>query len=354
MRNRQVPPLKAYSFKILDPRPVKKYVNFSVNDFVTDDYFQYWVSHPADESPRVFWEGWLQQHPEKREDVEEARAILESIRFSNHTLSHEDLTQLWDRIRNIDNDRELKRHQPGIARAWYAAAAVTLILMVSAFFLFQQQKPWKEYRTAYGETKTVVLPDNSQVILNANSTLRILKDWNDKADREIWLEGEAFFSVVHTKTNQPFRVRTDDGVSVDVLGTMFNVYKRTLKTTVILKSGQIRLNLPMAESQEKILMKPGDMVEFKGKKYKKEEVDPQLYTAWTQNKIILNHTSLGEMVRMLRDNYGLEVKVADATLLEQTVSGSMPLANAEELLQQMAKAFQLKITREGSTITIEE
>lgn len=349
-----MPPLKAYSFKILDPRPVKKYVNFSVNDFVTDDYFQYWVSHPADESPRVFWEGWLQQHPEKREDVEEARAILESIRFSNHTLSHEDLTQLWDRIRNIDNDRELKSHQPGLARAWYAAAAVTLILMVSAFFLFQRQEPWKEYHTAYGETRTVVLPDNSQVILNANSTLRILKDWNDKADREIWLEGEAFFSVVHTKTNQPFRVRTDDGVSVDVLGTMFNVYKRTLKTTVILKSGQIRLNLPMAESQEKILMKPGDMVEFKGKKYKKEEVDPQLYTAWTQNKIILNHTSLGEMVRMLRDNYGLEVKVADATLLEQTVSGSMPLASAEDLLQQMAKAFQLKITREGSTITIEE
>jgi ferric-dicitrate binding protein FerR (iron transport regulator) len=334
---------------------VKKYVNFSVNDFVTDDYFQYWVAHPADESPRAFWDGWLQQHPEKREDVEEARAILESIRFSNHTLSHEDLTQLWDRIRDIDNNREQKRHQPGIARGWYAAAAaVTLILMLSTYFLFQQQEPWKEYHTAYGETRTVVLPDNSQVILNANSTLRILKDWNDKADREIWLEGEAFFSVVHTKTNQPFRVRTDDGVSVDVLGTMFNVYKRTLKTTVILKSGQIRLNLPMAETQEKILMKPGDMVEFKGKKYKKEEVDPQLYTAWTQNKIILNHTSLGEMVRMLRDNYGLEVKVADATLLEQTVSGSMPLANAEELLQQMAKAFQLKITREGSTITIEE
>jgi transmembrane sensor len=333
---------------------VKKYVNFAVNDFVTDDYFQYWVAHPGEESARLFWEGWLQQHPEKREDVEEARAILESIRFSNHTLSHEDLTQLWDRVRDIDNYREQNRHQPGIASGWYAAAAGLLLLMLSSVFLFQQQKPWKEYHTAYGETRTVVLPDNSQVILNANSTLRILEDWNEKADREIWLDGEAFFSVVHTKTNQPFRVRTDDGVSVDVLGTVFNVYKRTLKTTVILKSGQIRLNLPMAQSQEKILMKPGEMVEFKGKKYKKEAVDPQLYTAWTQNKIILNHTSLGEMVRMLRDNYGLEVKVSDATLLEQTVSGSMPLASAEDLLLQMAKAFQLKITRDGSTIVIEE
>jgi transmembrane sensor len=334
---------------------VKKYVNFSVNDFVTDDYFQYWVAHPAEESASVFWQAWLRQHPEKREDVEEARAILESIRFSNHTLSHEDLTELWDRVSRIDEAREKERLRPAASRGWYAAAAaITLIIMLSAVYLFTEQKPWKEYHTAYGETRTVVLPDNSQVILNANSTLRILKDWNEKADREIWLEGEAFFSVVHTKNNQPFRVRTDDGVSVDVLGTVFNVYKRTLKTTVILKSGQIRLNLPMAESPEKILMKPGDMVEFKGKKYKKEEVDPQLYTAWTQNKIILNHTSLGEMVRMLHDNYGLDVKVTDTTLLEQTVSGSMPLADAEELLQQMAKAFQLKITRDGSTIIIEE
>ncbi|WP_236676243.1 FecR domain-containing protein [Chryseolinea lacunae] len=332
-----------------------KYTNFSVNDFVTDDYFHYWVAHPGDHSAHVFWEAWLKQHPEKREDVEEARAILESIRFSNHTLSTEDLAQLWDRVRHIDTAREQGRSLMAPAYRWYGvAAAVITLLMVTAVYFMTGTKPWKEYTTAYGETKTVVLPDNSKVILNANSSLRILNNWTEKPEREIWLEGEAFFSVVHTKDHKPFKVMTSDGVSVEVLGTTFNVYKRTLKTTVILNSGQIRLNLPLEKTREKILMKPGDMVEFKGSKYKKEEVDPRLYTAWTQNKIMLNHTSLGEMVRMLTDNYGLDVKVTDTTLLEQTVSGSMPLGDDDVLLQQMAKAFQLKITRNGQTISIEE
>jgi ferric-dicitrate binding protein FerR (iron transport regulator) len=79
-----------------------------------------------------------------------------------------------------------------------------------------------------------------------------------------------------------------------------------------------------------------------------------LYTAWTSNKIILDHTSLAEMVYMLKDSYGLDVKVSDSKLLHETVSGSMPLGDPQILLTQMAKAFQLKIKKEGNVITVEE
>ena len=96
------------------------------------------------------------------------------------------------------------------------------------------------------------------------------------------------------------------------------------------------------------------MVEYKEQHYKKKAVNPQLYTAWTDNKIILDHTSLLEMVHMLKDSYGLEVRVSDPSLMEQTVSGSMPLGDAEVLLQQMGKAFQLRIKKEGNVIQMEE
>ena len=215
-------------------------------------------------------------------------------------------------------------------------------------------KHGKNYHTAYGETKTVVLPDGSSVVLNANSTLTLFSDWSKDPEREIWLDGEAFFSVIHKTDNKVFRVRTNDGVSVEVLGTTFNVYNRVNGTKVVLNSGQIRLSLPTTESSQKILMKPGEMVEYKEQHFKMKEVDPKLYTAWTDNKIILNHTKLSEMVYMLKDTYGLDVKVSDSALMEQTVSGSMPLGDAEVLLQQMAQAFQLRIRKEDNVIVMEE
>jgi ferric-dicitrate binding protein FerR (iron transport regulator) len=96
------------------------------------------------------------------------------------------------------------------------------------------------------------------------------------------------------------------------------------------------------------------MVEYYAKHYEKKAVDPDQYSAWMNHRIILDHTSLAEMVNMLEDHYGLEVKVKDKELLGQTVSGSMPLGDANVLMQQLGKAFRLKIIRSGNAVIIEE
>lgn len=332
-----------------------KYSDFSVNDFTMDEYFQSWIFNPTDESVHHFWETWLAEHPEKGADIAEARSVLETIRFSNYRLSADQLANLWNNIhqvgkapgRNIDISSQKNW-------GYKSAAAAVLICAIGLIFYWTGKKPWKEYHTAYGETRTFSLPDGSSVVLNANSTLTLFSDWRVDPSREIWLDGEAFFSVVHKPNNELFKVNTKEGITVEVMGTSFNVYNRTHETKVVLNSGQIRLNLPMTESDEMIIMKPGEMVEYKERNYKKKEVDPGLYSAWTNNKIILDHTSLADMVHMLRDSYGLEVRVSDPSLYKQTVSGSMPLGNAEILLQQMAKAFQLRINKDGDVIIMEE
>jgi len=330
-----------------------RYSDFSVSDFTMDEYFQSWVFNPADENIKGFWESWLMNHPEKRGEVVEARKLLEGIQFTNHSLSADELASLWTQIHR----KEVPLKQGGMGKfawAYRVAAAIGFISIIGIIYSWSSSEPWMEYRTAYAETRSVVLPDGSTVVLNANSRLTLVSDWSDNSTREIWLDGEAFFSVVHKANNQPFKVSTAEGVTVEVLGTTFNIYNRTNGTKVVLNSGQIRLNLPTAQSPETILMKPGEMVEYKEQHFEKKEVDPQLYSAWTDSKIILDHTSLAEMVSMLHDSYGLDVRVSDGSLLKETVSGSMPLGDAEILLQQMAKAFQLRIKKDGNTIMMEQ
>ena len=329
---------------------VKDYIHFSANDFVMDEYFKSWVWSP-DEKTNTFWRSWLSAHPQKVTEIEEARSLLQHLLLANYKLAEKDTTQLWRRIQGLEFQTVKSNKRWTLSKWPYWAAAAVLLIGLMFFFLPQKEKIIT-YETAFGQTKSVVLPDQSTIVLNANSRLSFVDNWEDASVREITLEGEAYFSVTHTKNNQPFKVKTEDGVAVEVLGTTFNVYHRTQETKVVLNSGKISLSLPTVDAENKIIMKPGELVEFKSNKVSKKSVDPDRYVAWTQNRLVLDHTSLREMVQMMKDNYGIEVEVKPEWLLDQTVSGSMPSAGEEDLVKQIAKAFRLTVMQEGKKVTM--
>lgn len=182
--------------------------------------------------------------------------------------------------------------------------------------------------------------------------MRLNLTWEATTSREVWLDGEAFFTVIHKKNNQPFKVKTGEDVAIEVLGTTFNVYHRK-ETKIVLNSGSIQLSLPTVQEGEKIMMTPGELVEYDKKKYVKRKVDPKVYTAWTEKNLVLNRTSLRELLHMIKDNYGIDVEVK-VGLLDQTISGSMPVTDSEALLQQIAKAFQLNVVRKENKIYMKE
>jgi transmembrane sensor len=327
---------------------VKDYTLFSAKEFAVDEFFQSWVYNPTDHT-NSFWQAWVEDHPHKADDLEEARAILLQLKFTQHILSREDISALWSEIKKGKN---ASRPQKSVALRtfWYGAAAA-MVIGIASFFWMDEEKEIS-YKTAFGETKTITLPDSSTVILNSNSTLTLGSDWLSNGTREVRLDGEAFFSVIHKINNQPFFVRTGQDLAIEVLGTTFNVYHRQ-GTKVVLNSGSIQLSLPSIQPNEKVSMKPGDLVEYDKKKYTKRTVDPKLYTSWTQRNLVLNHTSLRELIQMMKDNYGVEVEVKDS-LLDETISGSMPVTNADNLLEQIAISFRLKLRKDDNGIyTIE-
>jgi transmembrane sensor len=320
---------------------VKDYTLYSAKEFALDDFFQSWVYNPTDKT-NSFWLAWLEEYPYKAADVEEAKILLHQMTFKHYNLSGDEVSRLWDDIKEV---KRKKRPQKTFAARsfWYSAAAAAIFMVIKEI----------SYKTTFGETKTITLPDSSTVILNSNSTLTLGTEWqSDAGAREVRLDGEAFFSVVHKINNQPFTVRTGQDVDIEVLGTTFNVYNRE-DTKVVLNSGAIQLSLPSVQPNEKVFMKPGEIVEYDRKRYIKRKVDPTLYTSWTQKNLVLNHTSLREMVQMMKDNYGIVVEVK-SSLLDETISGSMPVTNADNLLEQIAIAFRLKLVRNENRIYLVE
>ncbi|WP_166386070.1 FecR family protein [Polaribacter sp. 11A2H] len=102
----------------------------------------------------------------------------------------------------------------------YKYAAAIVVLLTTSYFLLFNTNNYK-FKTAFAETKNFNLPDNSEVVLNANSEISYAKeDWQE--NRNLTLDGEAFFKV---QKGKKFTVNTEIG-DVTVLGTQFNVKER--------------------------------------------------------------------------------------------------------------------------------
>jgi transmembrane sensor len=236
---------------------------------------------------------------------------------------------------------------------WYRLAAVFagLVLLLAGGYAYLFASNIVTVSTAYGEVRRLTLPDHSTVTLNGNSTLRYASTWADEEPREVWLKGEAYFSVTHTEErDQLFRVNGEEQFQVEVLGTAFNVSTRESKPRVALDTGKVRLKLS-GQASDTITLKPGEALEKDAQgKFIKRQVSPGLYASWKTQKLIFEDTSLHDIVLLLQETYGLSVQVADSALLQQRLTGSVPNENVDLILHGLAQLFDLTIRREKEKV----
>lgn len=99
---------------------------------------------------------------------------------------------------------------------WVFAVAASVAVLLGVFFFMEDETA---YHTSFGEQLAVVLPDGSEVQLNAKSSLMYSEDAWAQGERNLTLKGEGYFKV---EKGSKFTVKTNLG-TVSVLGTQFNV-----------------------------------------------------------------------------------------------------------------------------------
>jgi transmembrane sensor len=137
---------------------------------------------------------------------------------------------------------------------WLKMAASILILAAFSVGIYYFSS---NTDTEFTSTNTVVsqtLEDNSEIKLNVNSSVVLDADYGETT-REMWLTGEALFSV--TKSDLPFIVHTPAG-AIEVLGTEFKVFTQNNKTVVELFSGSVKYKNNQTQQEE--ILTPGDQL----------------------------------------------------------------------------------------------
>lgn len=303
-----------------------------------------WCEDPRHEELFYEWlEEWEQSHLQYV--AEEQPALIKYTHFL--TRNHPADVQAREAIRVVF-PKSTNRHW----LLWAVAASFTIIV---GSFTFRQQLLNQTFETAYGQTRVVQLEDGSQVTLNANSTLRVPRFGFGRETRQVWLNGEALFSVTHLANNQRFVVKTNNGADVIVLGTEFTLYARDRGTQVVLQRGKVELHYQQAgQSERQITLKPGDLVNLKknGVARLKPIPQPANYAAWKDHRYVFEQTSLKEITHLFQENFGISLEISDPETAALTLSGAYPAQSADELLTIIAEALNVQITRQGGKVLL--
>lgn len=225
-------------------------------------------------------------------------------------------------------------------RPWRAvsALAASFLALISLYYIWNNRDTTID--TPYAQTASVQLPDASQVIVNAGSTLSFNKNKWDRT-RAVNLRGEAFFKV---SKGRKFTVFTQEG-TISVLGTQFNVSQRGPWFEVSCYSGKVAVEIQGEEfiltSGKSIALREGQIggiTDFKGSA-----------PDWMQDKSTFDNIPFPEVIAELERQYAIRVEV-DKDLLRKNFTGSFVHNDLEAALNSICFPINLeyKITNKDT------
>jgi ferric-dicitrate binding protein FerR (iron transport regulator) len=222
---------------------------YSPQEFAENELFRRWVLQPTQEIS-AFWEMFLSLHPEKQQEILEAKALVIAIRQlpvdePDEALQGEMWQNIAARITTAAEDRKLSISR-SVWKLYGGIAAAFVLLSTGGYWFLRNsaQEPKKkltydylikaqaehllEARNTAAADLRVFLPDSSSVVLTSGSRISYPANFNQK--RTVFLDGDGFFDV-RKNPSKPFVVYAGQLVT-KVVGTSFWIRNRTQKDTI--------------------------------------------------------------------------------------------------------------------------
>ena len=219
--------------------------------------------------------------------------------------------------------------------------------------LREQTGTLQKLSTPRGMDFKVILPDGSEVWLNAESTIEFPSAFTEK-ERRVVLHGEALFKVAHDE-RAPFYVETDR-LKVRVLGTEFNFRNyRDEEAHVSLVKGSVEVMQPgtdeaaarLQPGQEACWNEAGQVVDV-------HAVDTFAVTQWVQGFFYFDDAPLKTILREVGRWYNLGVVFRNASYLDYRVHFSASRnEEVEQLVDYLNRLRKFKVRKEGVNLVVE-
>jgi transmembrane sensor len=258
---------------------------------------------------------------------------------------------------------------------WIAAASIAACLLLGSQLFHRNarnagktpgppvQSPANEEILAKAGTRTkLVLPDSTRVWLNSNSRLKYSAEF-DQTNREIVLEGEAYFEVARD-ARLPFVVHASS-IDIKVLGTSFAVksYPQDETIEATLLKGMIEISRQDNPGGARIILKPNEKLVF-SKSFAPHdrtgsspsvpppavEIAPDIAvntirqdipdsdkveTAWLYNRLVFDGDRFRQLADKMERWYNVRIVIRDSSLNDYRFSGIFEKETPDEALKEL-------------------
>jgi transmembrane sensor len=325
------------------------------------------------------------------------RDISES-RIDDEAVSKVNFEEIYNQINNKISENSMKFgwdnrrqfvHRRSIIRIMKIAAVLILFFTAGGFFTYLIYAPhykepisFNEIKVPLGARSEVILPDGSNVWLNAGSTICYSNIFNKK-NRQVFLTGEAYFKV-NKNTELPFTVITGD-LNIIATGTEFNVKayddEGIIETTLITGKveihykGQTERNgssdVTLEPSQKAVYVKkqqelrieeirdimainPGILNPQEGNLYVASRIDPAPIIAWKNNKLIFKGEELVTLAVKLERKYNMSIRFRSDEVKHFRFTGTLEDETITQVLDVIKLTAPIDYELKGKEVVIFE
>ncbi|WP_300597638.1 FecR domain-containing protein [Niabella sp.] len=324
---------------------------------------------------------YLAKNPELQQQYELLHQLLRRSESSGHLVNDDHSEQV--RILLEQTESPISSLHPRAKnvrrRLYYYGAAAAAVVALAYWGIMRVHAPARgpelppHYQlalaTAKGARKQLQLPDGSNVWLNGGSRLFFVTDFKG-GSREVKLEGEAFFDVVHAQTatgaKSPFIVHAGN-IDISVLGTAFNIkaYANENVTTAVLYRGLIsvtkhdgktnfqpvllypnqKLMIPNAvAATHQVTGEPQEALKIEAIDSTKA-VEARTETAWMYNRLEFRGDDFVTLAHKLEQWYNVSIHFTDDAVKKLNFNGSFEKETIVQALEalKLANAFSYQI-----------
>lgn len=315
------------------------------NATITDDLLVKYLLDEANMAERQEVEQWLAADARNQKYFDDFKLIIEKsqIQATEDEKDYAALARLHARMKRQSAEAPTR---PLFTRT-RAIAAVLMIAVGSwlAYTLLSQNKPISLQSEANVITQN--LPDGSTVILNKHSSFTYPAKFKG-ATRMVKLNGEAFFKVAPHK-QMPFIIEAN-GVTVQVVGTSFNVKSSQGQTQVIVETGIVKVS----KLEKSIILLPGEKVNVASNSnvLVKEMNKGKLYNYYYSNELICDKTPLHELVQVLNQKFDANIAISNPKLEDLPISTTFNNNSLHEILTVIHETFNVNVEYKGNQILL--
>ncbi|MBF4506459.1 FecR family protein [Flavobacterium sp. JLP] len=208
----------------------------------------------------------------------------------------------------------------------------------------------------YGKRFQLQLSDGTVVHLNSGTTLKYPVKFIAGENRQVFLDGEAFFDVAKDKKH-PFIVNADN-LNVRVLGTHFNVsnYPEDELTDVVLVEGSVGMYRKNEDfdANKNTILKPG----FKGSFNKAntliatKPVITDIYTSWITGGLTFRNMTFKNIITKLERRYNVTIINKNEKLANEKFNASFSDESIEKVMSYFNDIHGINYTIKNNQILI--